>query len=47
MTESITVGGAVGYVGLGDTAIENSTTLIGDYDTNRILFSAINTNIKL
>lgn len=46
VTDSITVGGAVEYVDLGDATIENSATLVGDYDKNRVLFFAINANIK-
>lgn len=46
LSEGVTIGGAIEYVDLGDAKIDNSTTLIGDYENNRILFFAINANIK-
>ncbi len=46
LTESVTIGGSFEYVDLGDAKIDNATTLRGDYETNRIVFFAVNANIK-
>lgn len=46
LSETLTFGGALEYVDFGDSRIDNSTTLVGEYDTNRAVFLAANLNWK-
>lgn len=46
LTESMTVGGSFEYIDLGDARIDNSSSLVGDYDTNRAFFFALNASFK-
>ena len=44
-SETLTIGGALEYVDLGDAEI-NSSTLIGEYDTNNMIVASLNFNWK-
>ena len=44
--ERMTIGGALEYIDLGDAAIDNSTTLIGDYQDNHLVVFALNVGYK-
>ncbi len=46
LSETLAVGGSFVYADLGDAKISNSTTLEGDYETNRALFFSLNLNWK-
>jgi len=47
LSETMTVGGSLEYIDLGNSRISDPNTLTGDYQTNRAFFFALNLNFKL